>query len=75
MAAIVVPLKSGVSLKLDGGRDTNGNNIVRSVAVNGVKPAANGENILNVAEALAGVLTLPVLRVEHSITNSLERDG
>ncbi len=76
MAVISVPMRSGVSVKLNGGTDpATGKNIVRSVSLNGVKPGANGEMILNVVDLLANVLEFPVSRVEQTEVRSLERDG
>ena len=76
MAVISVPMRSGVSVKLNAGTDsTTGKAVVRSVALNGVKPGADGEMILNVVDLLANVLEFPVTRVEQTEVRSLERDG
>lgn len=75
MAFIKVPLRSGVSMKLNGGQDSNGKNIIRSVNINGTKANANGDKILNIVEPLADILSLPIMRVEQTEVVSLERDG
>ena len=76
MAVISIPMRNGVSVKLNGGKDSaTGKAIVRSVALGGVKPGADGEMILNVVDLLANVLEFPVTRVEQTEVRSLERDG
>lgn len=76
MAVINIPMRNGVSLKLNGGKDpTTQQAITRSISLNGIKAGADGDKILNVVETLAPVLSLPVTRVEVTQVNSLERDG
>lgn len=76
MAIISVPRRSGVSVKLNAGTDpTTSKAIIKSVPINGVKPNADGEQILNIVDLLAAVLVYPVGRVEFTVVNDLERDG
>lgn len=76
MAVISIPMRNGVSVKLNGGKDpTTQQAITRSISLTGIKPGASGDGIMNIIETLAPVLSLPVTRVEVTQVNSLERDG
>lgn len=73
MAVLKVPKRAAVSLKINTG--TVSDVVLKSVSMGGIKPEADEEQVMDVADLLAPILAYPVTAVEQSATWSLERDG
>ena len=66
--------RSGVSLKLNAGTNAaTGRMIVKGCSLGSVKPGADAEAVVRVADLLAVVLEYPVVRMERTQINMLEK--
>ncbi len=74
MAVVENARRSGVSLKLNAGSDpVSGRMIVKSCSLGRVKPGADAEGIVRVADLLLGVLEYPAVRMERTEVSTLEK--
>ena len=63
MALAVTPLQTTVRLRVQVGTDAGGDPILRSRNYDQVKPAAQDQDVFDVAQALAGLHRDPVVQV------------
>lgn len=74
MAVVESAYKSGVSLKLNAGNNpATGKMIVKGCPLGKVKPGADAEAVVRVADKLAAVLEYPVVRMERTEVNTLDK--
>lgn len=55
MAVVVTPSDSRLQIKFQTGVDENGNPVVKTKTLNGVKSAADNQDLYNAAQSLAGL--------------------
>lgn len=74
MAVVENARRSGVSLKLNAGADpVTGRMIVKSCSLGKVRPGADAEGVVRVADLLLTVLEYPAVRMERTETSTLEK--
>ena len=74
MAVVENTYRSGVSLKLNAGTNpATGKVIVKGCSLGRTKPGADAEAIVRVADRLAAVLEYPVVRMERTEVNTLDK--
>ena len=74
MAVAENAYRSGVSLKLNAGTNAaTGRMIVKGCSLGKVRPGADAEAVVRVADLLAAVLEYPVVRMERTEVSTLEK--
>ena len=74
MAVVENAYRGGVSLKLNAGNNTaTGRMIVKGCSLGKVKPGADAEAVVRVADLLAVVLEYPVVRMERTEVSTLKK--
>ena len=74
MAVVENAFRSGVSLRLNAGSNpATGRMIVKGCSLGRVKPGADAEAVVRVADKLAAVLEYPVVRMERTQVSTLEK--
>ena len=74
MAVVESAYKSGVSLKLNAGTNPAPRHaIVKGCSLGRTKPGADAEAIVRVADKLAAVLEYPLVRMERTEVNTLDK--
>lgn len=64
-------LSSALVLKVRTGVDTNGNSLFRNISLKKVKPTATEQDMFDVAQAIAGVLTATVAGLYRQDTDEI----
>ena len=63
MTAVITPIDSKLQIKTRVGTLSSGADKIKSISLDGIDESADGQLLLDVAGAIAGVITAPVVKI------------